>query len=88
MGETRTLVEKSWLAACRRANELGAIAGNGASSAGQYLAIAANDPQRAIGMLPADGGAFWAHVRELLTKVDEEDRAERGPRINRGRTGT
>lgn len=81
MGETRRAVEKSWDAARRVADDDGIVRANAATCAGQYLAVAGGDAQRALAMLPMGGAGFWARVGALLAEVVTEDAAERRPQL-------
>lgn len=81
MGETRDAIEKSWKAANRAVDTDGVLRANAATCAGQYLAAAGGDAQRALSTLPMGGSGFWARVGALLAEVVTEDAAGRCPRM-------
>lgn len=85
MSETRMLITKSWAAAKRNADRLGVVTATAPSFAGNLLESANGDAERALSMVPSDGGEFMSRVREHLGLVIEEERASPGPLL---RTGT
>lgn len=87
---TRDDVMTSWRAAQRVANAIGALPGNVASVAGQYLELANGDARVAADLLPDAASEFWSQVRRYLRDIVQEDsvaRTSRPPAAEGGATG-
>lgn len=70
---TRALLEASWHATQRYADENGAASMIEAAYAGKMLELADGDPVIAVTLLPFTEGTYWGAVADYLQRVAQEE---------------